>query len=131
MTDKDFEKMIEAKLKEATPWGRINLAGIMQALIIAGIIGLFTKLQRLENTDVSRNEKIANIQSDVTELKNFTRQPRFTKEDFQVESKPIIQTLDNINDNQKEIKSDIRAIKQSENAFERRLIKLENIKIID
>jgi hypothetical protein len=93
MTQEDKQEIAKL-LKDATPWNRINLSGILQALIIAGILGVWTRLEQLAQTDIARNERIEVIQKNIEELKEAAKAPRFSKSDFDLSMQPFRQSLD-------------------------------------
>jgi len=71
MDEKDMQKIIDAVQKKHQSF---NIIGVLQALVIAGGIGLYTKIDEAQVNGVVRAEKVQRIQHDIEEIKNDVKQ---------------------------------------------------------
>ena len=113
MTEEKTIKLIETALKKTFDNQNksrieINWNMILQALIIAGILYLTTAFNEGKNNDIIQTKNLENVQSDVRELKEdfkkFSDAPRYTKDNATSDLLPIVNKLNQI-DNDVDINS--------------------------
>lgn len=133
MDDKDKE-WISKQLQSSKPQMQFNFSSIAQAVLVAGVIGLYVQFDEMKQNDARQSMQNESVKMTLHKLERdydrFSNYPVFSKNDFKIEIKPIIQTLDNINSNQREIKNQLKLQTERERALKMRIDALE-IKLRD
>ena len=70
---REIKDIVEKTARSYFPVSRINLAQIMQGLILAGIVWIGAEFKTLSNKSIAREQEMKSLKEDISELKAEVR----------------------------------------------------------
>lgn len=105
--------MMAEAVKHGQPLARLNFSAIAQGLMLAILIWLGSSFQKGLENDNTFQIILENLQTDVRELQEIAKQPKVDRQTFKDEIEPITKRLEQIQEDQTELKVQARNNKEA------------------